>query len=221
MCLICYNYKNYMKKPLLSPSLLSADFADLASAMKMVEEKGAGAVHIDVMDGQFVPQISYGQPVIQSVRRLTKLPFDVHLMVEKPELMVDSFVEAGADWITFHQEATVHIHRLIQHLHDKGIKAGISIVPSTPVHALDEILPDVDLVLVMTVNPGYGGQTLIPSCVNKISQLADIRKEKGCNFLISVDGGVNSKTVQSVVKAGADIVVSGSAFFNGSLTWEF
>ena len=178
-------------------------------------------VHVDVMDGQFVPQISYGQPVIQSVRRLTKIPFDVHLMVEKPELMVDSFAAAGADWITFHYEATVHIHRLVQQIHSLGKKAGISIVPSTPVHVLDEILSEVDLVLVMTVNPGFGGQFLIPSCVNKISQLADIRREKGYDFLISVDGGVNDKTVKSVVEAGADIVVSGSAFFNGSLKWEY
>lgn len=210
-----------MKKPLLSPSLLSADFADLASAFKMIEKEGAGLVHVDVMDGQFVPQISYGQPVIQSVRRLTKIPFDVHLMVEKPELMVDSFAAAGADWITFHYEATVHIHRLVQQIHSLGKKAGISIVPSTPVHVLDEILSEVDLVLVMTVNPGFGGQSLIPSCVNKISQLADIRREKGYDFLISVDGGVNDKTVKSVVEAGADIVVSGSAFFNGSLKWEY
>ena len=200
-----------MKKPLLSPSLLSADFANLASALALAEEK-AGLVHIDVMDGHFVPQISYGQPVIQSIR---------HLMVEKPELMVESFAKAGADWITFHYEASVHIHRLVQQIHALGKKAGISIVPSTPVHVLDEILSDVDLVLVMTVNPGFGGQALIPSCVNKISQLADIRKEKGYDFLISVDGGVNDKTLDSVVKAGADIVVSGSAFFNGSLKWEF
>ena len=210
-----------MKKPVLSPSLLSADFANLAAAMKMIEAKGAGFVHIDVMDGQFVPQISYGQPVIQSIRPLTKIPFDVHLMTEKPELMVESFAKAGADWITFHCEATVHMHRLVQQIHALGKKAGVSIVPSTPVHVLDEILSDVDLVLVMTVNPGFGGQTLIPSCVNKISQLADIRREKGYNFLISVDGGVNDKTVQSVVEAGADVVVSGSAFFTGSLTWEF
>ena len=210
-----------MKKPLLSPSLLSADFANLQAALKMVEEKGGSLVHVDVMDGQFVPQISYGQPVIQSVRRLSKLPFDVHLMVEKPELMVESFAKAGSDWITFHYEATVHIHRLVQQIHALGKKAGISIVPSTPVHVLDEILSEVDLVLVMTVNPGFGGQTLIPSCVNKISQLADIRREKGYDFLISVDGGVNDKTVQSVISAGADIVVSGSAFFNGSLKWEF
>ncbi len=209
-----------MKKPLLSPSLLSADFANLASALALAEEK-AGLVHIDVMDGHFVPQISYGQPVIQSIRRLTTLPFDVHLMVEKPELMVESFAKAGADWITFHYEASVHIHRLVQQIHALGKKAGISIVPSTPVHVLDEILSDVDLVLVMTVNPGFGGQALIPSCVNKISQFADIRKEKGYDFLISVDGGVNDKTLDSVVKAGADIVVSGSAFFNGSLKWEF
>lgn len=210
-----------MKKPLLAPSLLSADFADLASAVKLVETKGGSIVHIDVMDGQFVPQISYGQPVIRSIRPLTQLPFDVHLMVARPDAMVDSFAQAGADWITFHWEAATHVHRLIQHIHSLGKKAGVSIVPSTPVSLLEEILGDVDVVLVMTVNPGFGGQTLIPSCVKKITRLADIRSEKHYDFLISVDGGVNEKTLRTVVDAGADVVVSGSAFFNGSLNWEW
>lgn len=211
----------YMKEIILAPSLLSADFSDLASALKKIEDSNCGLVHVDVMDGQFVPQISYGQPVIKSIRPKTKIPFDVHLMVEKPELMVDSFAEAGADWLTFHLESTVHANRLVSHIHDLGKKAGVSIVPSTPVSALSELLSDVDLVLVMTVNPGFGGQKLIPGCVEKIRQLVKVRQEKGLNFLISVDGGVNNQTVDSVVQAGADIVVSGSAFFNGNFNWKY
>ncbi|MBR1404769.1 MAG: ribulose-phosphate 3-epimerase [Treponema sp.] len=209
-----------MKKPALSPSLLSADFSDLTSALKKIESDGGSSVHIDVMDGQFVPQITYGQPVVRSLRPCTRLPFDVHLMVEKPELMVDSFAAAGADWITFHYEATTHVDRLIQHVHELEKKCGISIVPSTPVSVLSEILPLVDFVLVMTVNPGFGGQTLIPYCLDKVAQLAKIRAERNLDFLISVDGGVNEKNLASVLSAGTDIVVSGSSFFNGKLKWE-
>lgn len=206
-----------MKDIMLAPSLLSADLADLKTAVKTIEDKNGKVVHIDVMDGRFVPQISYGQPVVQSLRAYTDLPFDVHLMIEHPEEHVESFASAGADWITFHQEACVHSHRLIQRIHDLGKKAGISIVPSTPVFMLDEILEYVDLVLVMTVNPGFGGQKLIPSCVEKIGELVKIREQRKLNFMISVDGGVNSETIGSVIEAGADVVVSGSAFFSGKL----
>ena len=209
-----------MKETLLAPSLLSADFADLKSAVKKIEDEGGSVVHIDVMDGQFVPQITYGQPVIKSIRKLTKLPFDIHLMVEKPELMVDSFAQAGGDWITFHYESTVHTDRLISHIHSLGKKCGISIVPSTPVAALSEILPLVDLVLVMSVNPGFGGQSFIPYTLQKISQLKKIRSEKSLSFKISVDGGINEKNYAEVAEAGADILVSGSSFFSGKLKWE-
>lgn len=208
-----------MESKILAPSLLSADFSNLTEAFEKIENYGGKAVHIDVMDGQFVPEITYGQPVVRSVRKLSKLPFDVHLMVENPELQIESFAKAGADWITFHLEAAVHSHRIIQHIHELGKKAGISIVPSTPVTALKELLEYVDIVLVMTVNPGYGGQVLIPSCVEKVKELKRIREEKGYNFNISVDGGVNSDTLKTVLDAGTDIVVSGSAFFNGSLKW--
>lgn len=208
-----------MESKILAPSLLSADFSNLTEAFEKIENYGGKAVHIDVMDGQFVPEITYGQPVVRSVRKLSKLPFDVHLMVENPELQIESFAKAGADWITFHLEAAVHSHRIIQHIHELGKKAGISIVPSTPVAALKELLEYVDIVLVMTVNPGYGGQVLIPSCVEKVKELKRIRDEKGYNFKISVDGGVNSDTLKTVLDAGTDIVVSGSAFFNGSLKW--
>ena len=208
-----------MESKILAPSLLSADFSNLTEAFEKIENYGGKAVHIDVMDGQFVPEITYGQPVVRSVRKLSKLPFDVHLMVENPELQIESFAKAGADWITFHLEAAVHSHRIIQHIHELGKKAGISIVPSTPVAALKELLEYVDIVLVMTVNPGYGGQVLIPSCVEKVKELKRIREEKGYNFKISVDGGVNSDTLKTVLDAGTDIVVSGSAFFNGYLKW--
>ena len=202
-----------MKKTLLAPSLLSADFSDLESAVKKIENEGGSIVHIDVMDGQFVPQISYGQPVIKSIRKLTSLPFDVHLMVEKPELMVDSFASAGSDWITFHYESTVHIDRLINHIHELGKKCGISIVPSTPVSALSQILHLVDLVLVMSVNPGFGGQSFIPYTLEKVRDLDKIRTEKNLSFKISVDGGINEKNYKQVAEAGADILVAGSYVF--------
>jgi len=205
---------------LLAPSLLSADFSDLSGAIKKIENDGGSIVHIDVMDGQFVPQITYGQPVIKSIRKLTDLPFDVHLMVEKPELMVDSFAEAGADWITFHYESTVHIDRLANHIHNLGKKCGISIVPSTPVSFLSQILHLVDLVLVMSVNPGFGGQSFIPYTLDKISELKKFREENGLDFKISVDGGVNEKNFAEIADAGADILVSGSSFFSGKLKWE-
>lgn len=208
-----------MKEVLLAPSLLSADFSNLGSAVKMIEENNGSIVHIDVMDGQFVPQISYGQPVIKSIRKLTDLPFDVHLMIEKPELSVDSFIDSGADWITFHYEAETHIDRLLNHVRERGKKCGISIVPSTPAEVLCEILPLVDLVLVMTVNPGFGGQKLIPYCLEKVKRLKQIREEKALSFKISVDGGINEHNFNDAVKAGSDIVVSGSAFFNGKLNF--
>lgn len=209
-----------MKTPILSPSLLSADFSDLKNAIKQIENSSASAVHIDVMDGSFVPEITYGQPVVKSIRKLTNLPFDVHLMVEHPETQIDSFVKAGADWITFHLEAAVHSHRLIQQIHENNKKAGISIVPSTPINQLSELLEYADIILVMTVNPGWGGQKLIQSCVDKVEELKRIRQEKGYHYLISVDGGVNNETLPLVIQSGADIVISGSAFFNGTLNWR-
>jgi len=205
---------------MLAPSLLSADFSDLADAVRQIEQRNGSVVHIDVMDGRFVPEITYGQPVIKSIRPLTSLPFDVHLMVEHPEDQIDSFAASGADWITFHVESTIHIHRLLGRIRELGKKAGIAIVPSTPVAALSEILPFTDVVLVMTVNPGFGGQKIIPQCVEKIADLVRIRDERKLSFMISVDGGVNGQTLESVVSAGADVIVSGSAFFKGELTWE-
>lgn len=209
-----------LKLPALAPSLLSADFCSLENAITQIEKNGGSVIHIDVMDGQFVPEITYGQPVIRSIRKLTKLPFDVHLMVEKPENQIESFINAGADWITFHYEATPHAHRLIQMIHEKGKLAGISICPGTPISALSEIIKCADIILIMTVNPGWGGQKIIPACVEKIAELKKIRHNEGCDYLISVDGGVNSQTLESVKAAGADIIVSGSAFFNNTLKWS-
>ncbi len=211
---------NKMKDIMLAPSLLSADFADLKNALKKIESFGGSVVHIDVMDGRFVPQISYGQPIVKSLRSYSTLPFDVHLMVEHPEEQVESFAQVGADWLTFHHEACVHSHRLVQKIHDLGKKAGISIVPSTPVSAIGEMLEYVDLVLVMTVNPGFGGQKLIPSCVKKIAELSNLRKKNNLSFKISVDGGINESNLETVISSGADIVVSGSAFFDGRIKWN-
>ena len=206
--------------PVLAPSLLSADFASLGSEIKKIEDNNGSVVHIDVMDGIFVPQISFGQPVVKAIRKCTDLPFDVHLMIEHPENQIQTFAESGADWITFHYEAAVHHHRIIQQIHSYGKKAGISIVPSTPVSAIKELLPFVDFILVMTVNPGYGGQKLIPECLKKVTELKNIRQESNFGYIISVDGGVNNETLHSVLEAGTDVVVSGSSFFSGSFKWE-
>ena len=208
-----------MEKIVLAPSLLSADFSNLENALNTIEKNNGGAVHIDVMDGRFVPQITYGQPVVPSSKALPHLPFDVHLMVEHPECQIESFALSGADWITFHFENTVHVYRIVQQIHSLGKKAGIAICPATPVDFISEILPEIDIVLVMTVNPGFGGQKLIPSCVKKIAALKEIREKFGYGYKISVDGGVNAETAAMVVNAGADIVVSGSAFFSGALKW--
>ena len=204
----------------LSPSLLSADFSDLTSEFKFIEEKGSSFVHVDVMDGHFVPQVSYGQPVISSIRKCTKLPFDVHLMIERPENSIVSYIESGADFVTFHIEATCHADRCAQLVHDAGKKAGIALCPATPLSAVEELLPFVDLVLVMSVNPGWGGQKLIPYTIEKIRKLADIQREKNFKYLISVDGGINQETLEDVLEAGTDIVVSGSSFFRGNLEWK-
>lgn len=202
---------------LLAPSLLSADFYSLKDSLSFIEKKGGDVIHIDVMDGTFVPQISFGQPVVASLRSHSTLPFDVHLMVEHPETQIESFAKAGADWITFHWEAAVHHHRIITAIHDLGLKAGISLVPSTPVSAIEEILPFVDLILVMTVNPGFGGQIFIENAAEKIKQLKDKKLEGGYSYLVSADGGINSETARVVLDKGADIIVSGSSFFKGSL----
>ena len=201
------------RRILIAPSVLSADFGELARACRAVEGMGGDFVHLDVMDGHFVPNLTFGPKAVADLRPVTGLPFDVHLMIERPEAWVDRFVDAGADWLTVHLEATVHAQRVLAEIRRRGGKAGISIVPATPVEALSEVLDDADLVLVMTVNPGFGGQQLIPRTLRKVEELARARAARRLGFLIEVDGGINRDTARSAVEAGADVIVAGSALF--------
>ncbi|MGB9976995.1 ribulose-phosphate 3-epimerase [Thermovenabulum sp.] len=197
----------------IAPSILSADFSNLEQEIKKVEDFGADFIHIDVMDGNFVPNITLGPCVIESIRKVTNLPFDVHLMIEYPERYLKDFAEAGADIISFHQEATRHVHRTIQDIKKFGKKAGIAINPATPVSLIEDILEEVDLILVMSVNPGFGGQSFIKSTLKKISTLKQIILKNDYKTLIEVDGGINEDNAEEIVKAGADILVAGSAIY--------
>ena len=198
---------------MVAPSLLAADGGDLAAALGLAERACAGWVHIDVMDGVFVPPISFGAGTVAALRRRTGMVLDVHLMTVHPERHVAQFVDAGADLITFHLETAVHAHRTLQAIRAAGAAAGIAVVPSTPAALLSELWDEADLVLVMTVNPGYGGQRLIPRCVRKVAQVADERRQAGARFLIQVDGGVNRDSAPDLRRAGADVLVVGTAFF--------
>ena len=202
-----------MSTLIVAPSILSADFAYMGRDIQNIEQTTADWIHMDVMDGSFVPPITFGPQMIEALRGYSPLPFDVHLMVEHPETQVESFVQAGADSITFHLEACTHSHRLLQYIKSLGKKAGIAIVPSTPASALVELLCEVDLILVMSVNPGYGGQKMISQTLKKISQLDQWRREHGFTYQISIDGGVNLQTIKETRASGVDIVVAGSAFF--------
>ncbi len=197
----------------LAPSILSADFSKLGEEVSLIEKGGAHIIHVDVMDGHFVPNISYGATVMKSLNGKTALAYDVHLMIENPHLYIEDFVTGQTEYITVHQEACRHLNRTIQQIHSLGIKAGVSINPATPVDTLVNILPYVDLVLLMSVNPGFGGQSFIEDTLDKSRQLRKIREEKGYSFLIQMDGGISLENLEAVLTAGVDIVVVGSAIF--------
>lgn len=203
------------EKALIAPSILSADFSQLGEEIKSVEQAGADWIHVDVMDGVFVPNLTIGPLVVSALKPKTQLPLDCHLMVSKPENWIQPFAQAGASIITVHAEATVHLHRLIGQIHDAGCKAGVSINPATPLSAIEEILDDVDLVLVMSVNPGFGGQKFIPNAVSKVERLVQMRNSRPSRqFLIEIDGGVNAENIGMLRKAGVDVFVAGSAIFS-------
>ena len=206
------------RENMLAPSILSADFTRLGEDIQTVAAAGAQYLHIDVMDGAFVPSVSFGMPVISSIRKVSDLFFDVHLMMEKPERYIQTFADCGADGITVHAEASTHLHRTIQSIHAAGVKAGVALNPATPLSVLDYVLEDLDMVLIMTVNPGFGGQSYIPAMTEKIRTLRSLAKEKNPDLLIEVDGGINASTIRTVLEAGANVCVAGSAVFSGDRT---
>lgn len=197
----------------IAPSILSADFLRLGEEIKALEEAGVDLIHIDVMDGHFVPNITIGPAVVESIRNITNLPLDVHLMIDEPDKFLNEFARAGADFITVHVEASIHLHRTVQYIKEKGIKAGVSLNPATSLCSLDHILSDIHMVLLMSVNPGFGGQEFIPSALKKIKDLKKMILDKGLHTLIEVDGGIKYDNAKDIVMAGADILVMGSAFF--------
>ena len=198
----------------IAPSILSANFAQLGAEVKEVEQAGASVIHIDVMDGHFVPNITMGPIVVEALRPITKLPLDVHLMIENPDNYIEQFAKAGADWISVHVEACRHLHRTIQLIRSFGVKPGVVLNPHTPIESIQHILEDIDFVLFMTVNPGFGGQKFISSVVPKIESLSKIIKERDLNIEIEIDGGINAETIIPCAQAGANIFVAGSAIYN-------
>ncbi|WP_088069380.1 ribulose-phosphate 3-epimerase [Gottfriedia luciferensis] len=198
----------------IAPSILSANFAKLGEEILDVERGGADYIHVDVMDGHFVPNITIGPLIVEAIRPVTKLPLDVHLMIEKPDQYIEQFVKAGADIITVHVEACTHLHRTIQNIKSFGIKAGVVLNPATPVSTIEHIIDDIDMVLLMTVNPGFGGQKFIHSVVPKIKQVANMIKERNLTVEIEVDGGVDEHTAKLCIEAGATVLVAGSAVYN-------
>ena len=198
----------------LAPSLLSADFSKLGEEIAQIEKGGADYVHLDVMDGSYVPNITFGAPVIKKIRDTTRLPFDVHLMVDRPERFIGDFADAGSDIITVHPEATIHLHRTLQSIKERGVRAGVSLNPSTPLNVLDHIMDDIDLILVMSVNPGFGGQSYIPAMTDKIRKLRRLISESGRDIILEVDGGIKLDNAKEIIDAGADMIVVGSGIFS-------
>ncbi|MCK9179624.1 MAG: ribulose-phosphate 3-epimerase [Bacteroides sp.] len=201
-------------KPLISPSVLSADFGYLADDIKMLNESACDLIHIDVMDGVFVPNISFGFPVMKHIKKYSEKPLDVHLMIVQPEKFIREVQEIGVKYMTVHYEACIHLHRVVQQIREAGMSPGVSINPATPVSLLKDILPEVDLVLIMSVNPGFGGQDFIANSLNRVKELKALIKETGSKALIEVDGGVNLETGAQLIDAGADVLVAGSAIFS-------
>ncbi|MDW8297855.1 MAG: ribulose-phosphate 3-epimerase [Anaerolineae bacterium] len=200
----------------IAPSILAADFTKLGEEVRAVSENGADSIHIDVMDGHFVPNLTFGAPIVSAVRRATTLPLDVHLMIEQPERYLEQFVQAGADMLTVHVETCPHLHRTLQAIHDLGVRAGVALNPHTPFELIREILPDVERVLVMTVNPGFGGQRLIPRTLNKVAQIRTAIAALGQPIELGVDGGVDCSTIGELAHSGADVFVAGSAIFGAA-----
>lgn len=198
----------------IAPSILSADFSKLGEEIKDVEKGGADYIHVDVMDGHFVPNITIGPLIVEAIRPVTELPLDVHLMIENPDQYIEAFAKAGADYITVHVEACKHLHRTISYIKSFGVKAGVVLNPATPVESIQHVIEDLDMVLLMTVNPGFGGQAFIPSVLSKITQVKEMAEAKNLPLEIEVDGGVNEDTAKLCIEAGANVLVAGSAVYN-------
>lgn len=207
-----------MKK--IAPSILSADFSRLGEEISRVEEAGADLIHIDVMDGHFVPNLTIGPPVIEAIRKITRLPLDVHLMINNPDQMIPDFIKAGADYLTVHAEALIHMHRTVQSIREKGVRCGIALNPATSLSAIENIIGDIDLLLLMSVNPGFGGQTFIPFMLEKVRAAKMMINERGCNVELEIDGGIKIENIERISRAGVDIFVAGTAVFgNKDYKW--